>query len=74
MTCVIPTGSEPSFGKLLDLTIMVIPGGQESTEDEYRKLHESAGFRLSKILSTEAEVSKSAAKMEAFGEGRGRIA
>jgi ubiquinone/menaquinone biosynthesis C-methylase UbiE len=54
---VIPTGNTPSFGKLLDLTMLVIPGGQERTEDEYRKLYESAGFSLAKIVSTKAEVS-----------------
>jgi len=46
MTWVIPTGSESSFGWLLDLTMLVIRGGQESTEDEYRKLHESARFSV----------------------------
>ena len=35
---VIPPGNEPSFGKLLDLTMMVLPGGKERTEAEYRTL------------------------------------
>lgn len=54
---VIPPGNEPSFGKLLDLTMMVVPGGAERTEVEYRKLYEAAGFRLTKIVPTRAEVS-----------------
>ena len=49
---VIPLGNEPSFGKLLDLTMLVIPGGEERTESEYRKLYEGAGFRLSRIVPT----------------------
>jgi hypothetical protein len=53
---VIPPGNEPSFGKLLDLAMLVIPGGQERTEDEYRKLYEAAGFRLTGIFPTKAEV------------------
>jgi len=53
---VIPPGNEPSFGKLLDLAMLVIPGGEERTEDEYRKLYESAGFRLTQIVATKAEV------------------
>ncbi len=54
---VIPPGNDPSFGKLLDLTMLVIPGGQERTEQEYRELYESAGFRLTRIVPTAAEVS-----------------
>lgn len=53
---VIPPGNEPSFGKLLDLAMLVIPGGEERTEDEYRKLYQAAGFRLTRIVATQAEV------------------
>jgi hypothetical protein len=53
---VIPPGNEPSFGKLLDLAMLVIPGGKERTEDEYRMLYEAAGFRLTRIVPTKAEV------------------
>ncbi len=54
---VIPPGSEPSFGKLLDLNMMVIPGGKERTEAEYRALYTAAGFRLSGITHTQADVA-----------------
>jgi hypothetical protein len=54
---VIPPGNEPSFGKLLDLAMLVIPGGEERTEQEYRRLYEAAGFRLTRIVPTKAEVS-----------------
>jgi hypothetical protein len=37
--------------------MLVIPGGQERTEEEYRKLYQAAGFRLSRIMPTKAEVS-----------------
>jgi hypothetical protein len=53
---VIPTGNEPSFGKLLDLTMLVIPGGQERTQEEYTTLYANAGFRLKRIVPTKAEV------------------
>ena len=36
---VIPPGNDPSFGKLLDLTMLTIPGGKERTEQEYRTLY-----------------------------------
>ena len=54
---VIPPGNKPSFGKLLDLTMLVIPGGEERTEEEYRKLYEAADFRLTRIVPTKTEVS-----------------
>jgi hypothetical protein len=54
---VIPPGNEPFFGKLLDLTMLVIPGGRERTEEEFRHLFGQAGFRLSRIIPTQAEVS-----------------
>ena len=54
---VIPPGNEPFFGKLLDVTMMVIPGGQERTEQEYRDLFGRAGFQLARIVPTVAEVS-----------------
>jgi hypothetical protein len=53
---VIPPGNAPSFGKLLDLTMLVIPGGKERTEEEYRELFAAAGFRLARIVPTAAEV------------------
>jgi len=51
---VIPPGNEPFMGKFLDLTMLVIPGGKERTEAEYRTLFESAGFRLTRIVPTAA--------------------
>jgi SAM-dependent methyltransferase len=54
---VIPPGNEPFFGKLLDITMLVIPGGQERTEQEYRDLFAKAGFRLARIVPTATEVS-----------------
>ncbi len=53
---VIPPGNEPSFGKLMDLTMLVIPGGEERTAEEYRRLYGAAGFRLTRIVPTQTEV------------------
>jgi hypothetical protein len=50
-------GNEPSFAKLLDLTMLVIPGGMERTEEEFRRLFAAAGFQLTRIVPTAAEVS-----------------
>jgi hypothetical protein len=54
---VIPPGNDPCFGKLLDLTMLTIPGGKERTEAEYRELFRTAGFELTRIVPTNAEVS-----------------
>ncbi len=54
---IIPDSDEPSFSKLLDLTMLVIPGGKERTAAEYRELYQSCGFELSRIVPTQAEVS-----------------
>ena len=54
---VIAPGNDPCFGKLLDLTMLTIPGGKERTEQEFRKLFAAGGFRLSRIVPTETEVS-----------------
>ena len=54
---VIPTGNEPFGGKFLDLVMLLIPGGKERTEDEYRSLFAKAGFELTQIIPTPTEVS-----------------
>ncbi len=54
---VIAPGNEPSFGKMLDLNMMVVPGGKERTEAQYRELYTAAGFRLERIVPTAADVS-----------------
>ncbi len=54
---VIPAGNEPCFAKLLDLNMLVLPGGLERTEAEYRVLFAAVGFRLERIVPTTAAVS-----------------
>ena len=54
---VIESGNTPQFSKLLDLTMLTIPGGKERTKDEFQKLYEASGFQLTRIVPTKAEVS-----------------
>jgi ubiquinone/menaquinone biosynthesis C-methylase UbiE len=55
---VIPPGNEPFRGKFLDLNMLVMtPGGRERTEAEYRALFEKAGFKLTRIVPTQDEMS-----------------
>lgn len=51
---VVPGPNEPSLAKLLDLEMLVLPGGIERTEPEYAELFRQAGFRLSRVLRTES--------------------
>jgi hypothetical protein len=55
---VIPPGNEPFRGKFLDVNMLVMtPGGRERTEAEYRALFEKAGFKLTRIVRTQDEMS-----------------
>jgi O-methyltransferase domain/Dimerisation domain len=54
---IIPPGNEPLFGKIMDLNMLVMLGGVERTEEEFHQLFGLAGFRMGRIVLTEAEVS-----------------
>jgi hypothetical protein len=51
---VIAPGNAPSAGKWLDLEMLLIPGGKERTEEEYRALFAGAGFRVTKFVPTKS--------------------
>lgn len=54
---VLPAGDTPHPGKMLDMVMLVLPGGQERTESEYSNLFGKAGFRLVRVVPTESAVS-----------------
>ena len=54
---VISDGGERDFGKLLDIEMLVSPGGKERTADEYRELFAQAGLRLTRIVPTNSPYS-----------------
>ena len=54
---VLPTGNTPHPGKMLDIIMLAVPGGQERTEPEYRVLLDKAGFRLTQVVPTASAVS-----------------
>ncbi|MGE0040428.1 MAG: methyltransferase [Vicinamibacterales bacterium] len=49
---VLPPGDTPHQGKVLDMVMLVLPGGQERTEAEYASLLAKAGFRLQRVVPT----------------------
>jgi ubiquinone/menaquinone biosynthesis C-methylase UbiE len=54
---VIKPGNEPQPAKWLDLNMLVLPGGRERTEAEYREMYAKAGFKLERVVATPTEVS-----------------
>jgi hypothetical protein len=54
---VVPEGNDYAYAKLLDLLMLVYPGGQERTLAEYRTLLATAGFELRAVIPTASSVS-----------------
>jgi hypothetical protein len=54
---VLPPGDTPHPGKLLDMMMLVGPGGQERTAEEYEALLAKADLRLTRVVPTESPVS-----------------
>jgi hypothetical protein len=54
---VLPGRDEPHFGKILDMVMLALPGGEERTAEEYEALLAKAGFKLTGIMPTASTVS-----------------
>jgi hypothetical protein len=54
---VVQSGDAPDPGKMLDMTMLALMGGQERTEAEYRSLLGKAGFSLARVVPTKSRVS-----------------
>lgn len=54
---VLEPANQPDFGKLMDIEMLVSPGGKERTEEEYEELFEKAGLRLNRIVKTQSPYS-----------------
>jgi hypothetical protein len=54
---VLPPADTPHPGKILDVMMLVGPGGQERTAQEYDTLLGKAGFRLHRVVPTASAVS-----------------
>jgi hypothetical protein len=57
LEAVIPPGNQPDFGKLIDLEMMLMPGGRERTAEEFASLFDRAGFELARIVPTDSPLS-----------------
>ena len=54
---VLPHGDTPHPGKILDMVMLIVPGGQERTAEEYSTLLGKAGFRVLRVVPTASAVS-----------------
>ena len=54
---VIAPGNAPDMGKLIDLEMLLLPGGKERTADEFAALFARAGFALSRVVPTRSPLS-----------------
>ena len=54
---VLPESDEPHMGKMLDMMMMLVPGGEERTPSEYAALLEPNGFRVNRVVPTDSAVS-----------------
>jgi precorrin-6B methylase 2 len=55
--CVVPDGHESSFSRLLDLNMLVMNGGRERTEAEFREVFDAAGLRMTRVIPTLSPLS-----------------
>jgi SAM-dependent methyltransferase len=54
---VVPAGNTPDMSKVMDLEMLVSPGGVERTEAEYSEILAQAGLRLNRIVPTKSPLS-----------------
>jgi ubiquinone/menaquinone biosynthesis C-methylase UbiE len=54
---VLAPGNAPHFAKWIDIEMLMLPGGRERTEVEYRSLFEATGFRLTRVVPNKSPLS-----------------
>ena len=54
---IIAEGNNQDFGKLLDIEMLVSPGGKERTANEYKELFARAGLNMTRIVPTKSPYS-----------------
>jgi SAM-dependent methyltransferase len=47
---IVPEGNDPGLARMLDLTMMLMNGGKERTEQEWRTLFAASGFRFTQAV------------------------
>ncbi len=62
---VVSDSSESYFNRILDLEMLLFPGGRERTEPEWKDLLGKAGFEIARIVSTKSPMSLIEARLNA---------
>lgn len=55
-TVILP-GNDSAVGKVLDIVMLLFPGGKERTEEQFRALFEASGWKLTRVIPTAAPES-----------------
>lgn len=56
LEAVLSPGNDPHMGKWLDLEMLVMVGGRERTEEDFRALFEKSGWRLNRVVKTKSPI------------------
>jgi hypothetical protein len=54
---VVLPGNQPDFAKIIDLEMLLMPGGRERTEAEFRALFAAAGLEMTRIVPNRSPLS-----------------
>ena len=57
LEAVLQPGNAPDLGKLIDIEMLMMPGGRERSESEFRAVLASAGFELTRVIPTRSPLS-----------------
>jgi hypothetical protein len=60
---VVKPGNEPDLNKLIDLEMLLLPGGKERTEAEFAALFSANGFELTRVVPTGSPLAVIEAKV-----------
>lgn len=61
---VIKPGNEADLAKLIDIEMLMLPGGRERTADEFSALFAANGFELTRIVPTQLPLCVIEAKIK----------
>ena len=68
---VIPADNAPGLGKIIDLEMLVMPGGKERSEEEFRELFDKSGFTLTRIVTTQSPLQRLRGSVRICNRGPG---
>lgn len=57
LEAVIKPGNDPDLAKLIDLEMLLLPGGRERTAEEFASLFAKSGFELTRVIPTASPLS-----------------